>query len=202
MLVYFLFYFLHFLVLIWMGGIFSRLLFPLLSSSLCGLWLNRGFLFKLGARLLATGMTSFRAGILCLSWVLGLNDEERKRDWDSVGGIRGNLHGHMPEVLAASVAYGSVQNICLNWDLENKVKKEGREIMNSIRCGKQKVGGHGWARSLPGVVAAGMTSDLAYSLHLSSPICSSHLHLSTGCPTQAGDGTHSNESGKLGEKNF
>lgn len=164
-------------------GFFPRLLFPLLSSSLCGLWLNRGSLFKLGARLLATGMTTFRARILCLSWILGHNDEERRRDWDSVGGARGSLLGSMPEVLAASLAYGSVQSICLNWDLENNVKNEGGDIMNSIRCGEQKVGRHGWAGSLSGVVAAGMTSDLAYSLHLSSPMCSSDLHLSRGCPT-------------------
>lgn len=67
-------------------GFFPRLLFPLLSSSLCGLWLNRGSLFKLGAGLLATGITTFRARIICPSWVLGHNDEERRRDWGSVGG--------------------------------------------------------------------------------------------------------------------
>lgn len=87
----FLFYYLHFIarfdfILDAWGFFFPRLLFPLLSSSLCGLWLNRGSLFKLGAGLLATGITTFRARINCPSWVLGHNDEERRRDWDSVGG--------------------------------------------------------------------------------------------------------------------
>lgn len=114
---------------------------------------------------------------------------------------RGNPLGSKPEVLGVCLAYGSVRNICLNWDLENKVKNKKGDIMNSIWCRKWKVGGHRWAGSLPGVVAAGLTFDLACSLHLSSPMCSSHLHLSRGCPTQAGAGTQEWEW-KVGREEF
>lgn len=49
---------------------------------------------------------------------------------------RGKPLGSKPEVLAVWLAYGSVRNICLNWGLENKVKNEKGDIMNSIKCRK------------------------------------------------------------------
>lgn len=139
-------------------------MFPLLSSALCVLWLNRGFLLNLGAGLLTTGMPSFQEGDFCMRWGLEHSNKEmraigivcvarQKVETVQTGGIN--------RVLAISMAYRPAWSICSSCSLENKTKNKVGDIVDSNSVDIQKFGGGLWTGSLPEVLTADMTSVLS-----------------------------------------